>query len=100
MKDLEYLKRRSLQHRMAMARIYQKPEQYLTPEEVELFHQEEEAYQRKFDDIDKSGPYRPVEIKGRWHVVGHGEITRPCANFEDALRLLISFESDLKQQSS
>ena len=87
MKDLDSMKQTSLKHRLAMARNYDKPEKYLSPEEMELYKQELEEYQARFDHLDKSGPYRPEQIDGRWYVVGHGKVSHPVYNFEAYMAL-------------
>jgi len=97
LKDLEKLKSKSLRHRLAMAFIYQNPTTYLIPEEMSLYEKKVKEHNRQFEGIDKSGPYRVENIKGSWYVVGHGEVSRPCLSFDKALRMLVAFESDLKQ---
>jgi hypothetical protein len=96
MKDLETLKHNSLKHRLAMARNYGRPEQYLRPEEMPLYEQEIEKYKERFSHLDLSGDYRPEKVDGKYYIVGHGQVSHPVYDFEAVIRLLIQKEQALK----
>ena len=95
MKSLEQLKMNSLRHRLAMARNYDAPERYLSEEEMPLYEAELEAYRKRFDHLDLSGPYRPEQVEGRWYVVGHNDVSEPTYDFQACLRLLVQKEQAL-----
>ncbi len=95
-KDLAELKRFSLKHRLSMARNYSNPSKYLSEDEMPLYEQELQEYEKRFDHLDKDGPYRPVSLDNRYYIVGHGEVSHPVYDVESAMKLLLQKEQALK----